>query len=192
MSIAIYFGAFRDMKFLHVSSLASIRHFILVDQLPNRVKYFEPKHHGYKTCFNEHVFVAELYRQLRKNHVKVVEMIQRPDFVKFIVLRDKIPITIDYYYNTTVEDVFSISEVGDIINHVDTIMDWDPFDDDKYVYTKMPNLKYFWMHVDEFEDYESTSVHLTIKELQDVLKIYGDVGSYWESLYGSDSDSNSN
>lgn len=126
MSIAIYFGAFRDMKFLHVSDLASIRHFILIDQLPNRVKYFKPEHHGYKTCFNEEVFVSELYHQLRKYRVKIVEMIRRTDFVKFIILRDNIPITIDYYYNTTVEDVFTISEVGDIINHIDTIMDWNP------------------------------------------------------------------
>lgn len=199
MTSAIYFGAFTDMKFINVENLKDIRHFILVDQLPERVKYFEPDQCGYDTCFNELVFVSELYHQLRIQNVEIIDMIQRPNFVKFIIMRDEDQITVDYYYNTTVEDAITVSELGDVMKHVDTLIlcGFDPFDPfdrwdkqkliHKYnlTYEHIPYIKKVWITCDE--KYEKHSIYMPMVQFKKIVEDY-DWYDYWYEIYGDTSD----
>ena len=109
MNTAIYFGAFTDMEILCVHDLNYIKHFIMVDSPPYRVQQYEPSQWGYRVSFNENVFISELYHELRTRDFKIIEMIKRDDFVKFLIERNGDITTIDYYYNTTVEDALNIT-----------------------------------------------------------------------------------
>lgn len=204
MTSAVYFGTCTDMKFLHVEDLKNIRHFILVDQLPCRVKY-------YPQYFNEFIFTASIYHNLCKEDVEIIDTFQRPDFIKFILVRkiDNIQITVDYYYNTTVEDVITISEVGDLILNVNTLIlsGLDPFDPyirsdpNEYVlmYEHIPNVKNVWITGDGSE----TGLYMPIDEFKQlVVDTNNDWYSHWyctfysssssddESMYSENSDDN--
>ena len=199
MTSAIYFGAFTDVKFINIGDLKDIRHFILVDQLPERVKYFKPGQYGYTTCFNETVFISELYHQLRIQNVKIIDMIQRLDFVKFIVMRDDNQITVDYYYNTTVEDAITVSELGDVMKHVDTLImcGFTPFKcASNLTYEYLPSIQNVWISYDseDFENYESTSKYMSIQDFKNI-DYDGDLISHWgypSSSSDDESDNDSN
>ncbi len=185
MTSAIYFGAFIDIKFLHVENLKDIRHFILVDQLPTRVKYFPEYSSGYTKCINELVFISSLYHELCKQNVQIIDMVQRVDFVKFIILRQNAQITIDYYYNTTLEDALTISELEDIMKNVNTLIlcGYNPFDEIKdelnLTFDHIPNVKHVWLSGDEV-DYESKSIYLKIEKFKRIMEYYcNDCYDYW-------------
>jgi hypothetical protein len=139
-------------------------------------------------------------------NVKIIDMIQRLDFVKFIVMRDDNQITVDYYYNTTIEDAMTTSELGDVMKHVDTLImcGFDPFyptgpNPEKYpdtpiyydfTFDDIPNVKNIWMS--SSERYESQTLYMTATDFKEqiVEACYeGDWYLYWYENHSPDSDS---
>lgn len=191
MNTAIYFGAFRDMGVLLVNDLNHIKHFIMVDQLPIRVKYFEPEQCGYTTAFNEQVFISELYHQLREHDFEIVEMIKRDDFVKFLIKRNCDITIIDYYYNTTLEDALTITDIKDILQYVNTLIlcGFCPFNPHKnengaptLTFDDIPRVQDVWFNCsDDCYDYNKTGLYMSIEEFKDIFSgIYeGEWTLYW-------------